>query len=91
MKNTDIIICPICKKNVKAQGLNGHLRLLHSVELKEMGVSHTQLTRKYLVPEKIKGKCLLKITDVGNGDFQIQIENDNDLEYIMSLIKQVIK
>ena len=26
----------------------------------------------------------------GNGDFQIQIENDNDLEYIMSLIKQVI-
>jgi predicted transport protein len=27
----------------------------------------------------------------GNGDFQIQIENDNDLEYIMSLIKQVIK
>lgn len=27
----------------------------------------------------------------GNGDFQIQIENDNNLEYIMSLIKQVIK
>ena len=27
----------------------------------------------------------------GNGDFQIQIENDKDLEYIMSLIKQVIK
>jgi predicted transport protein len=27
----------------------------------------------------------------GNGDFQVQIENDNDLEYIMSLIKQVIK
>ena len=27
----------------------------------------------------------------GNGDFQIQIVNDNDLEYIMSLIKQVIK
>jgi predicted transport protein len=27
----------------------------------------------------------------GNGDFQIQIENDNDLEYIMSLIKQVIR
>ena len=26
----------------------------------------------------------------GNGDFQIQIENDNDLEYIMSLIKQVL-
>lgn len=27
----------------------------------------------------------------GNGDYQIHIENDNDLEYIMSLIKQVIK
>ncbi|MFZ2430944.1 MAG: DUF5655 domain-containing protein [Lutibacter sp.] len=27
----------------------------------------------------------------GNGDYQIQIENDNDLEYIMYLIKQVIK
>ena len=26
----------------------------------------------------------------GNGDYQIQIENDKDLEYIMSLIKQVI-
>ena len=27
----------------------------------------------------------------GNGEYQIQIENDDDLEYIMSLIKQVIK
>lgn len=27
----------------------------------------------------------------GNGDYQIQIQNDKDLEYIMSLIKQVIK
>ena len=27
----------------------------------------------------------------GNGDFQVQIENDSNLEYIMSLIKQVIK
>ncbi|VEG91170.1 DUF5655 domain-containing protein [Legionella spiritensis] len=27
----------------------------------------------------------------GNGDYQIQVDNDNDLEYIMSLIKQVIK
>ncbi|MCA0349081.1 MAG: DUF5655 domain-containing protein [Bacteroidetes bacterium] len=27
----------------------------------------------------------------GNGEYQIQIENDNDLEYIMSLIKQIIK
>lgn len=27
----------------------------------------------------------------GNGEYQIQIENDNDLEYIMSLIKQVIR
>ncbi len=27
----------------------------------------------------------------GNGDYQVQIENDNDMEYIMSLIKQAIK
>jgi predicted transport protein len=26
----------------------------------------------------------------GNGDYQIQVENDNDLEYIMSLVKQVL-
>ncbi len=26
----------------------------------------------------------------GNGDYQVQIENDKDLEYIMSLIKQVL-
>jgi len=26
----------------------------------------------------------------GNGDYQIQVENDKDLEYIMSLIKQVV-
>lgn len=27
----------------------------------------------------------------GNGDYQVQIENDKDLEYIMSLIKQVLQ
>lgn len=27
----------------------------------------------------------------GNGDYQIQVDSDNDLEYIMSLIKQVMK
>lgn len=26
----------------------------------------------------------------GNGDYQIQVENDKDLEYIMSLVKQVL-
>lgn len=26
----------------------------------------------------------------GNGDYQIQVDSDNDLEYIMSLVKQVI-
>lgn len=34
------------------------------------------------------------VTDIGhhgNGDYQIQVDNDNDLEYIMSLIKQVVK
>jgi len=27
----------------------------------------------------------------GNGEYQIQVETDKDLEYIMSLIKQAIK
>jgi predicted transport protein len=36
-------------------------------------------------------KDVSKIGHRGNGEYQIQIENDNDLEYIMSLIKQVIK
>ncbi|WP_369828569.1 DUF5655 domain-containing protein [Flavobacterium sp. ALD4] len=36
-------------------------------------------------------KDVSKIGHLGNGEYQIQIENDKDLEYIMSLIKQVIK
>jgi predicted transport protein len=36
-------------------------------------------------------KDVSKIGHRGNGDYQIQMENDKDLEYIMSLIKQVIK
>jgi predicted transport protein len=30
------------------------------------------------------------IGKTGNGDYQIQVESDADLEYIMSLIKQVL-
>ena len=26
----------------------------------------------------------------GTGDYQIQVDNDNDLEYIMSLVKQTL-
>jgi len=36
-------------------------------------------------------KDVSKIGHWGNGDYQIQVENDIDLEYIMSLIKQAIK
>ena len=36
-------------------------------------------------------KDVSKIGHWGNGDYQIQVENDADLEYIMSLIKQAIK
>jgi predicted transport protein len=38
-------------------------------------------------------KLARDVTNVGhygNGDYQIQIDNDNDLEYIMSLIKQLL-
>ena len=27
----------------------------------------------------------------GNGDYQIQVEDDRDIEYIMSLVKQGLK
>ncbi len=36
-------------------------------------------------------KDVSKIGHWGNGDYQIQVEDDNDLEYIMSLIKQAIQ
>lgn len=36
-------------------------------------------------------KDVSKIGHWGNGDFQIQVENDENLEYIMSLIKQALK
>lgn len=35
-------------------------------------------------------KDVSNIGHMGNGDYQVQIENDKDLEYIMSLIKQVL-
>ena len=36
-------------------------------------------------------KDVSKIGHWGNGDYQLQVEDDNDLEYIMSLIKQAIQ
>ncbi len=36
-------------------------------------------------------KDVSKIGHWGNGDYQIQVENDTDVEYIMSLVKQAIK
>ena len=41
-------------------------------------------------PKKI-GQDVSSIGHWGNGDYQVQIENDDDMEYIMSLIKQAIK
>ncbi|MBK8748720.1 MAG: hypothetical protein IPM04_12895 [Saprospiraceae bacterium] len=41
-------------------------------------------------PKKI-AQDVSSIGHWGNGDYQVQIENDNDMEYIMSLIKQAIK
>lgn len=40
-------------------------------------------------PKQI-AKDVSKVGHWGNGDYQIQVENDKDLEYIMSLIKQVL-
>ena len=41
-------------------------------------------------PKKI-AQDVSSIGHWGNGDYQVKIENDNDMEYIMSLIKQAIK
>ncbi len=41
-------------------------------------------------PKQI-AKDVSNIGHWGNGDYQIQVENDKDLEYIMSLVKQAIK
>ncbi len=40
-------------------------------------------------PKQI-AKDVSKVGHWGNGDYQIQVENDKDLEYIMSLVKQVL-
>ena len=40
-------------------------------------------------PKQI-AKDVSNIGHWGNGDYQIQVEDDNDLEYIMSLVKQVL-
>lgn len=41
-------------------------------------------------PKKI-AKDVSSIGHRGYGDYQIQVEDDKDLEYIMSLVKQVIQ
>jgi predicted transport protein len=48
---------------------------------------------KYGTIEDTKGlaKDVSSIGHYGNGDYEIQVTNDNDLEYIMSLVKQVVK
>ena len=40
---------------------------------------------------KCIAKDVSKIGHFGNGDYEIQVNNDKDLEYIMSLVKQAIK
>ena len=43
--------------------------------------------------EDTKGlaKNVADIGHHGNGDYEIQVTNDDDIEYIMSLVKQVIR
>jgi len=40
---------------------------------------------------KCIAKDVSKIGHFGNGDYEIQVNSDKDLEYIMSLVKQAIK
>jgi len=39
---------------------------------------------------KLIAKDVSSIGHYGTGDYEVQVTNDNDLEYIMSLIKQVV-
>jgi hypothetical protein len=64
MNAIELISCPICHNKVKPQGLSGHIRLTHPNE------DYKTITRKMLVPT-VKGKKILQVVDIGNGDFQI--------------------
>ncbi len=51
------------------------------------------INAKYGTIEDTKGlaKNVADIGHHGNGDYEIQVTNDDDIEYIMSLVKQVIR
>lgn len=92
-------------KSVLKLDKNFHIYIHGKKELIEKGVDKNgkKFYKIYFEEESWKNKIGVKVDqkglakDVsnighrGNGNFQIQIENDKDIEYIMSLIKQVIK
>ena len=49
------------------------------------------IDRSDLKDEKLIAKDVANVGHWGNGDYQIQVEDDKDLEYIMSLVKQAIQ
>jgi len=66
---------------------------ISDIEMQKKGLKIFINAKKKHTLDDPKGlvKDVSNIGHRGNGDYQIQIENDKDLEYIMSLIKQVIK
>ena len=52
---------------------------------------HINLKKGELDDSKNLTRDVSEIGHYGNGDFELQIRNDENLEYIMSLIKQSIK
>ena len=54
-----------------------------------MKIWHYTQTKQANQPKKL-AQDISNIGHWGNGDYQIQVEDDKDLEYIMSLVKQAI-
>jgi len=63
-----------------------------SIEIKKKKLNLTINKKAGLLddPKKLS-RDVSKIGHYGKGDYQVQVEDDTDLEYIMSLIKQSIK
>lgn len=65
---------------------------LASIEIQKKKLNITiNCKAGYLNDPKNITRDISKIGHYGKGDYQVQVEDDRDLEYIMSLIKQVIQ
>ena len=62
--------------------------------MKEINIpnySNFEFVQEELEDSKKLTRDVSEIGHYGNGDYQLQFSNDEDLEYVMSLIKQSLK